>query len=262
MLLELLILETSHIMTLEVDPDDIRTVPQTYIAEGTYEPLLSQILFRFASRVESFVDVGANIGYYSIATAILNPHLKITAFEPNPLVARRLRENLKLNSCQNRVNAVPLALSDRVENDVELFIPLFTGSGGGSMADLHPDEGNSAIHKVSTSTLDYEMRHLGGLDLIKIDVEGAEFGVLQGAFNTIKKYRPTIIVELLRKWMTPFGHHPQDFVNELTKSGYVACSISDTQCQRIYQITDETIETNFVFCHPSRSEDLAFLDSL
>lgn len=57
------------------------------------------------------------------------------------------------------------------------------------------------------------------------------------------------MVELLRKWMKPFGHSPQMFLDHMSGHGYKCLAISDSYLVEITSITEQTIETNFIFVH-------------
>jgi hypothetical protein len=91
---------------------------------------------------------------------------------------------------------------------------------------------------------------LNRLDFIKIDVEGAEKLVIDGGINTIKSLKPIIYCELLRKWSAKFGYHPQDVVKLLAEIGYKCFYLDgENELQRIYEIDDQTSQTNFLFIY-------------
>jgi hypothetical protein len=95
-----------------------------------------------------------------------------------------------------------------------------------------------------------------GTDLIKIDVEGAEYNLLMGGLATIKENKPTVVIELLRKWMKPFGRAPNDVVKVMFENGYLCFAIGSIHARQITVIDESTPETNFIFCHERRSEHL------
>jgi hypothetical protein len=91
---------------------------------------------------------------------------------------------------------------------------------------------------------------------MKIDVEGNELSVLLGSLNSIEKSKPTIFVELLRKWMAPFEAQPQDFVDVLQKRGYACLEIREDSLVPISEIDETTESTNFIFIHESQTAHL------
>lgn len=132
------------------------------------------------------VDAGANIGLYTVMASILTgPIGQVYAFEPGIKTFNRLQRNLWLNDCQN-VIANNVALSNtcgemilRVDPNHPTFdAHCFIDSLGDSA------EKNSTDEIVKCRTLD--SYNLGDIDLIKIDVEGSELALLQGALQTIK----------------------------------------------------------------------------
>jgi len=243
-------------LVFELDPGDIRTFPPTLVAEGDYEPVLSSLLFSLVQLSRAFVDVGANVGFYTVSALKMMQGVQVVSFEPNPIVFSKLKKNLSLNDCRQSADIRNLAVSNVTSGSVDFFVPKLTGSGGGSMSNLHPEEGEPVVQIVSTTTLDKELENFVEVDVIKVDVEGSELKVIQGGIQTIRDHSPTIVIELLRKWMEPFGDHPQDVVSLLKDEGYEVYAINELGCELISEITTDTVATNFVFCHWSRLEHL------
>ena len=134
-----------------------------------------------------------------------------------------------------------------------MFVPTTSGSPAASLNELHPGEGSRKVQARFT-TLDAfaEKNAITNIDLIKCDVEGAEFRVLKGGAATIAKMRPAIAIELLRKWSKAFGYHPNDVIDFLAAIGYECWGIGERDLTRITRVTDETLETNYVFLDPQR----------
>jgi len=235
-----------------LDVSDIRSVPFTVIAEGPYEQFQAQILFSLGMVSRHFLDVGANMGYYSLALGLLNPKIAIESFEPQPEIFALLTRNIALNKLDNQIVGHNCGLGPRDEN-FEIHVPRFTGSGGGSFADQHPEEENPKRFFVPVKCLDTLLAPNFAVDLIKIDIEGFEYEMLKGSREILMKYKPTLVIELLRKWMKTFGHHPQDVIEFLTPLGYEAFSIGSNQLSRIVEIDETTTETNFIFVHNTRA---------
>jgi FkbM family methyltransferase len=246
-------------ITMVYKPNDIRSVPFTVLAHGFYEPFQADILVELANRSKTFADIGANMGFYSLALCKENLNLHTYAFEPNLNVYNTLNFNSKLNKLTSRITTYNFGLSN-TNDEVLMYEPQFSGTAAASLRKLNSEEGPYLEFKVKIKKLD-ELK-LPKLDLIKIDVEGSEYNVLLGANETIFSDRPTICAELLRKWMKPFGHKPQDVVDRLLSLNYNCFAISKKSLSNITEINDNSLETNFIFCHESKAAHINYLRGL
>ncbi len=137
-----------------------------------------------------FVDVGAYVGFFSIfASKIVGKNGKVLAFEPNPQAHKILLENIKLNRCDN-ISVFNIALGS-VEGFSFLHIP--KGRSKSEATVLNVEKGV----KVAVKPLDSILKGIDikGVDMVKIDVEGWENEVLKGMKETLRGYRPILIVE-------------------------------------------------------------------
>jgi FkbM family methyltransferase len=158
-----------------------------------YEPITSLVLRELARPGVTFIDVGANIGFYSLLLSLCEPQLKVIAFEPNPKNYRLLKANVSVNDLL-RVKCEPLALSDA---DGPGLLHLSASDMSASLHadfDFHPTK----TVEVETTTLDnYLARNKMECPLvIKLDAEGHEESVLKGARETLDSLRPDIITEV------------------------------------------------------------------
>jgi FkbM family methyltransferase len=153
---------------------------------GTYEPEQTrefERLVRFGSVV---YDIGAHFGYYTLlASRLVGSAGRVFAFEPSPGNLGFLRRHLDLNAIQN-VEVLELALANR-EGTAK-----FDAAGGSGVGHL----AESGSLEVQVTTLDAISSRLAPPNVLKIDVEGAEFDLLRGARTTLDKYRPTIFLAL------------------------------------------------------------------
>lgn len=230
---------------------DPRTAVSCLVATGEYEELESQLLTEIARRSKVVIDVGANVGYYSVNLGKELPASGVLiAVEPVFETFNQLQKNIELNNLAHVVKPVMEALAD-AKGSSKIFIPDTSGSSAASTRNLHEEEGHRT-QTVLLNTLDNLMSSLQieECDLIKIDVEGAEFLVLQGASDTIKKHKPIIFAELLRKWSSKFSYHPNSVLQFLADRGYSCWGVSP-QLRHITQFTDMDQETNFIFVHTS-----------
>ena len=106
---------------------------------------------------------------------------------------------------------------------------------------------------MNCQTLDSFMhtKQIDSCDLLKIDVEGAELQILNGAILTIDRFKPVIFTELLRKWSAAYDYHPNDVIKMLRELNF-QCFCVNKNLTEIFEVTDKTIETNFIFIHESK----------
>lgn len=144
------------------------------------------------------LDVGANIGLYSLGLSTLAPKGRVYAFEPSPSAYGHLRANLERNRAGN-VDPSNLAVSDTtgtvVFHDFSFFSAGSFSSDEGSL--LSSESYGSQSFEAATTTIDEFVadRRLDRVDFVKIDVEGAELAVLAGAEKTLATYRPVTVLE-------------------------------------------------------------------
>jgi FkbM family methyltransferase len=122
------------------------------------------------------VDVGANIGVYSLYQVMLKHAEQVIAFEPSPEVFRRLAKNIEINGIRN-VRAVNAAVGD-APGTLSFTEDRISANGRVS---------ETGTLKVACVRLDDELRNVPSIDILKIDTEGYETHVLRGASETLKK---------------------------------------------------------------------------
>lgn len=135
------------------------------------------------------VDIGANNGLYTYFLARIAP--RVIAFEPIPVLADFLRRAVASN-----VSVVEKAVSDQA-GSADIHVPVAKGHPTYNIGSLDAEhnEGPCIQHRVEVTTLDEE--GLDDVGFIKIDIEGHELNALKGAEDTIRRDRPTILVEVL-----------------------------------------------------------------
>jgi FkbM family methyltransferase len=159
---------------------------------GAYEPGLMAALEALVTPSSVCLDVGANVGPVSLALGRLCGEGRVHAFEPVAASFAFLERNLASNGAAN-VTAHRLALSD---TDGTATINYNRQAAGAAFISEHLADG--VAEQVSLTTLDKwaASARLERLDLLKIDVEGSELQVLDGAAATLRRFRPVLIVEL------------------------------------------------------------------
>lgn len=231
---------------IKIDVKDLRSAGIATLSHGAYEPGVESVFTQIIRNSTYLVDIGANVGFYTCFASSLNPELRTVAFEPNPEVRERLFGNIFRNKFIDRVSVVPFGIG-RSSEIANFYVPPLSGTGAGSLKELHPEEGTPLKLAIQIHPLDKVLENIPALDFIKMDIEGAEYQAILSGSRLIEKFQPVIVVELLRKWMKPFNSHPQDVVKFLSSFGYRCFAISDSGLTEITEIDETTIETNFLF---------------
>lgn len=188
--------------------------------DGTFEPEETSLFREQFQDADVFVDVGANIGFYTCLARTSGKH--VIAVEPLPKNLDYLYANILANNW-NDVEVFPVGLSERSGLAI-----LYGGSSTGASL-IGSWAGASQLFRriISVSTLDILLgvRLARKKMLIKIDVEGAEHPVLMGATNVMRMQpKPTWIVEICLNEFHPDGMNPnfQDTFNLFWQYGYEA----------------------------------------
>lgn len=205
-------------------------------------------------------DVGANIGGMALGFAQRTPQGHVYAFEPTAYAYQKLLRNLSLNpELSARTTPVQAFLSDHIEGSrpVQAYS---SWKVDGSATDAHPVHGG-VIHdaeSVEVLTIDEFCRTKGidRVDLIKIDTDGHEFSVLQGARETLTRHLPCIIFEAGLYLIEENGGTFDQYIDYLTAFGYQLINSSN-----LHQVSRETYRaeiplratTDIVALPPERS---------
>jgi len=246
-----------HQISMYIDPVDLHATGYALMNFGIYEEKETDFMKSVFDDCGVFLDVGANRGWYSLVLSRAFPNSTIRAFEPIPSTFDALKKNIALNNSKN-IKPVCAGMSDR-PGEVE-FLFAKDVAGATSMKLTGQSRGHAELEKIVCSTMtldsfcaDYQLIP----SLIKIDVEGAELLVVQGG-QDILSHTPVLLIELLRKWSKEFGYHPNDVFEILTQYGYEAWIFSEKneKLERCVMVTEETVQTNFVFLHPVRHESI------
>jgi|GEM_PF-79922 len=232
-------------------PEDTRSVPSVMVNHGSYEPREVAALCALAERAEVILDIGANAGFMALklARAAKSVAARVHAFEPVPSTYVELEHNVQLNRLSGRIRRHNLALGE-APGSVPFFVPAFHGSVAASMRPLFPGAQREVVVTMSTLDTFVGEQKLTRVDLIKCDVEGAELFALRGGLETIKKFRPVLMLEMLRKWARAFGYHPNDILALLLPLGYRCFSLASGVLNEHEQIDDRTAATNFFLLDP------------
>lgn len=189
-------------------------------ALGIYEPDKTQTICSQLKPGQIFIDVGCNKGDFSLLAAkIIGKTGSVLAFEPEPDNCQWIEKSIKLNNYGN-IKLFPLALGDKNE-DAQLY--LGEKSGWHSLVS-NPGNAQKSTIEVKKRTLDSILDEVGNtcVDMIKIDVEGAEMEVLKGASEMFKNNPDLIVLLDLHPHM---GVNPVEVCDFLTEKGFNVLSM-------------------------------------
>lgn len=252
---EILLKDGDVIMTLRssglrlyVDMRDHRNIPVEMFNFGDYERQELTLCLDILSGMNCLLDVGANVGWFSLECAARHPDLAVHSLEPLPTTYAQLERNIALNDTLH-VTPYNLGLSD--ENGELTFYYYPEGLVNTSLKNLSGRDDVSTMKCDVVRLDDFASERDLTVDFIKADVEGAELHVIKGGLKTIESDRPVLQLELLRKWSAEFGYHPRDVVTLLQKYDY-ECFVPDGVRLATLdgaEAMETTASTNFFFLH-------------
>jgi FkbM family methyltransferase len=219
------------------------------------EPLLSsnfetaELAFveRFLQPGMTVLDLGAHHGLYTLlASKQVGKEGKVISFEPSPRERKALRLHLTLNRCRN-VSVQEVALGSK-ETEAELHVVEDWAAGCNSLRPPVVAARTSAI-RVRVARLD-DVLSSQGIDrvhFIKLDVEGAELEVLEGAARLLERRpRPVILAEVQDIRTQPWGYPAREIINDLANRGFRWFRLSEDGSLESLNVTAETFDGNFV----------------
>lgn len=166
----------------------------------------------------TFIDIGSNVGFFTLAVASHFPRAKVWAFEPNPDVASILERSLEMNGFSDRVRVHRLAISD-VEGTVDFIVD-------------DANSGHCRLGQPSHATRTFGVRSIiwdqwvKSTDadvvptVIKIDIEGAETKAIRGMRNFLIQHRPHLILEAFDNQLQEFGSSQVELIRLTEELGY------------------------------------------
>lgn len=215
---------------------DTQDLIQRYLyVFGVWEPHMTHWLQHRLSPGDTFIDVGANVGYYSVlASRLVGDGGNVVTVEASPVFHRRLLQHAQLNDCRN-IRAVNAAVSDSRK---KLTFILASSKNTGATS-IVPYEGPAE------STFEIEARPLPELlkpaeltnaRVIKIDVEGAEGGVVRGLAPMLDKLRSDveITVEVTPSRMEQLGDSATELVETMREHGFYAYRLANDYAPESY----------------------------
>jgi len=195
---------------------DLNDKPAREIYYSGFELKDCRVLKRLVKRGSVAIDAGANIGYYSLLIAKwMDGEGAVHAFEPFPETAQRFERNLKLNPDLSPIVRLHRSALSDFTGKLSMSVPDQKNQGCNYL-------GGGGSNEVPVTSLDAfsEEERFKRVDLIKIDVEGSEVALLKGAEQTIRRFRPILMIEVNPSTLQRFGYASRDLIESIGRLGY------------------------------------------
>ncbi len=245
-----------HKLHLNLDIEKFsQKIMWNYFSQGKfYEPEESKFLERVLKPGDTFIDIGAHIGYYSLLAAILVGETgTVISVEPDHTNINWIQDHISLNQFP-QMQVIPRVLGSETK-DVEFFYNS-DNDGGHALWDV----GLHSFNQISRSrpqtftlpmtTLDETLRDKGltGVKLIKIDAEGAEYQILQGSLQTLSTYQvPYIIAEINRFALEKMGIHEKQLREFMASLGYSVYLLRNESPHCVKLLPNQYYNSQYVF---------------
>lgn len=181
---------------LLIDPKNGELDEFIYIGRSSYEPQVTKKILENLRDDSTFLDIGANIGYYTNLCGTVLKKGRVLSFEPIKRLYEQNRKSIGKNNLKN-VKIFNFGCGTKYETK-SIYINDENVAGASLIKKkyrLEKKGGSEYLEKVNLVRLDNFLKNEEKIDFVKIDVEGFEYCVLKGMKKILKKFRPKIIIE-------------------------------------------------------------------
>ncbi|KAA1180425.1 FkbM family methyltransferase [Rhizobium tropici] len=212
------------------------------IMSGEYEKFDVELVKAIVPDTGQFIDVGGNVGYYSLSIAAHSPFRgTVLAFEPQPKLWDLFNRSILENGFEDRISVSQLALAD-IPGELPLNNAEETINAGATRLITNAAD-TKAGRMTKVETLDQVIGSLRP-DVMKVDIQGAESLFLKGARRTISVHRPSLLMEINREMLAVVSKTtPGAIHHQLAELGYGIWTSSQNQLTRIE--TSDELDLNF-----------------
>ncbi len=213
---------------------------------GSYDEKEMSFLAKFIPENFVIADIGANIGYYTLLF-LRNNKSKVYSFEPSVREFQLLKKNIQANGVSNHCVLEQLIVSNTMDDKTLHLSDLNFGTNT-----LYPSQDNvysKSITVKSTTLDDYANRKNIKINFIKLDVEGAELEVLEGAINVLLESKPHIFIEVWGSHKKYFSPENDKVTLHLHNLGYLFYTINSNFKLSMVMTGDFVEEFNFLAIH-------------
>jgi FkbM family methyltransferase len=219
-----LLMQTIFGHTMYLDSRDISLTPHL-LRQGCWEPDVTRFFLRIVKPGMRVVEVGVNVGYYTLlACSLVGPTGRVTAFEANPAAVTLTRRSLLVNGFRDRATIVEMAVTDAP--GTVILHQLDQRQGDSSLFDFSDDQLRFAGDRVTkvevpSTSLDAFFDRDEPIDLIRMDVEGAEPLVFDGMRRILaRNLRIKIMLEFFPERIERSGRRPVKFLETIKAIGF------------------------------------------
>lgn len=213
------------------------------LVHGSHEKYETELFKKIVKPGMTVVDIGANFGYYTLLAAkLVGGQGKVYAFEPELNNFELLLRNIKINEYDNIV-PVKKAISDET-GQIKLFTDEYNLAAA-SFSEKNMPVQKSGFEEVDKIRLDDFFNQGTHIDFMKIDVQGAEGLLVDGAKNLLKKNDLKILIEFWPTGLKNLGTEPMQFLEKLKNFGFNIQCVDELE-SKVYSVTPEEI---IKLCH-------------
>lgn len=214
-----------------------------------HEPETEYHMRTYFLKAHTFLDIGANVGYFSMMAKAINANIKVYSFEPNPTNFQQLLINIEENNFSD-IHVNSNCISDYI-GTVSFSIPPINESGWGRITNENINANNFTKINSNSLTLDSldaeNFFHIKPPLFIKIDVEGNELRVLKGAISFIKKYQPIICIELNEPILNDCKTSSSEIIRFMKELNYSCYFINDKKLTQTNIAIEDYTNLNYWF---------------
>lgn len=219
---------------------------------GGWEPATIEFLKKSLVQGDTVIEVGANVGAHTLLIGkLIGNKGHIYAFEPTDFASEKLRKNISINPDVSNITVRTEIVTNK-KND----LPKLDIRSSWTVDSKKTPECTALKDTKSISIDDFAAEvFLESLALVKIDVDGYDFKVLQGAKSTLFRFLPVIFCELCEYTLNEQGDSIKDIYNLLTSMGYVAFledGIEISDVTSVLRLVSDKTSVNGIFIHKAK----------
>jgi len=188
------------------------------IAKGVYEPHVTAAIRRVLRPGDTFVDLGVNVGYFSLlAASLVGRAGNVIGFEARPDNASLARQSARENGFEN-ITIHSLAVAEK-EKVLKMLAPNHTSLS--VVVDASRADCQSGFVEIRAVAVDDMLEGVADVDVIKMDIDGGEFQAVQGMIATLRRWKPILFFEFCPFTLDEYGQtKPEELIREIQSLGY------------------------------------------